>query len=155
MSDEVEARASDTRISVSSRLIIARLLFLAGALGCCAYAVSLGTSQQRLLDALEARNAVIVFLVLALEHIAWWWALKNPDQSRIDWAKKASYVQVVLFISAVFNNSPQDGYMLFTTDPPVPDDIIVAAAPPLLVLISGVNALLLRGIIRAHAARAA
>lgn len=147
MSYEVEAPASDTRISFSSRLIIARLLFLAGALGCCAYAVSLGMSRERLLNILGARGTIVAFLVLALEHVAWWWALRNPDQSRIDWAKKTSYIHVVLFISAIFNNSPQDGYVLLAMTPPVPDDLVMAVAPPLLVIISSINALVLRSAI--------
>ena len=97
MSRELELQASGETASVPSRLTVARLLFLAGALNCCAYAVSLGLSQQRLLNSPEARGAggaVVVFLALALEHVAWWWALRNADQFRIGWAKKAGYMHV-------------------------------------------------------------
>lgn len=143
MSRELELQASGETTSVPSRLTIARLLFLAGALNCCAYAVSLGLSQQRLLNSSEAGGAVVVFLAFTLEHVAWWRTLRNADQFRIDWAKKASYMHVALFLSATLNNSPQNGYVLLAIVPPVPDNIIMAATPPLLVLISGINAFLL------------
>ena len=87
-----------------------------------------------------------MFLALALEHVAWWWTLRNADQFRIGWAKKASYMHVVLFLSATLNNSPRNSHVLLAIVPPVPDNIIIAAAPPLLVLISGINAFLLRRI---------
>ena len=149
MSRELELQASGETASVPSRLTVARLLFLAGALNCCAYAVSLGLSQQRLLNSPEARGAggaVVVFLALALEHVAWWWALRNADQFRIGWAKKASYMHVVLFFSATLNNSPRNGHVLLAIVPSVPENLIIAAAPPLLVLISGINAFVHRRI---------
>mgnify|MGYP001641547150 FL=1 len=149
MSRELELQASGETASVPSRLTVARLLFLAGALNCCAYAVSLGLSQQRLLNSPEVRGAggaVVVFLALALEHVAWWWVLRNADQFRIGWAKKASYMHVVLFFSATLNNSPRNGHVLLAIVPSVPENLIIAAAPPLLVLISGINAFVLRRI---------
>lgn len=112
MSREVETRAWGKRISAPSRLPIARLLFLAGALSRCVYAFSVGLSRQRLLNSPEAEGAAVAFLAFALEHVAWWRTPRNADQSRTGWAKKAGCVRVALFIGVTLDNAPQGGRML-------------------------------------------
>ena len=95
---------------------------------------------------LRSRWCHIAFVIFSLMHIAWWGALRKPNLRRIDLAKKASYVHIVLFISATLNNSPQNKYGIMETAPPIPDDKIVMAVPPLLIVMSCINALLLRSI---------
>lgn len=55
-------------------------------------------------------------------------------------------MHVVLFFSATLNNSPRNGHVLLAIVPSVPENLIIVAAPPLLVLISGINAFVLRRI---------
>lgn len=116
-------------------------------MSCCAYSVALGLSQQGQSYASGAVGAIVAFVIFLLMHIAWWGgALRKPNPRRIDLAKKASYVHIVLFISATLNNSPQNKCGIMETAPPIPDDKIVMAVPPLLIVMSCINALLLRSI---------
>lgn len=149
MDREEEGHASGGMRSVAIKLTAARILFLAGALSCCAYAVALGLSQRGQLSASGAVGAIVAFVVLSLMHVAWWGALRKPHPRRIDVTKKASYVNIVLFISATLKNSPQNKYGIMETIQPIPADKIVMAMPPLLVVMSCINALLLRSVSRA------
>ncbi|RRD29995.1 hypothetical protein [Actinomyces bowdenii] len=146
MDREEEGQASGGIRSVAIKLTAARILFLAGALSCCAYAVALGLSQRGQLHASGAVGSIVAFVMFSLMHVAWWGALRKPHPRRIDLAKKASYVHIVMFISATLKNSPQSNYGIMEAALPIPDDKIVMAMPPLLVVISCINALLLRSV---------
>ena len=77
MDREEEGQASGGVRSFAIKLTAARILFFAGALSCCVYAVALGLSQQGQLHASGAVGAIVAFVVLSLMHVAWWGGFKE------------------------------------------------------------------------------
>ncbi|WP_127842282.1 hypothetical protein [Actinomyces wuliandei] len=145
MSSDLQAQASCKTQPIPSRLMVVRLLFLAGALLCCAHAASIYLSMQRLPNGSETTaGPVVAMLALMLEHAAWWYWLRNISETKIKWAKRMSYMHVVMFVSATLNNSPQRSSNLLLGAPTISDGIVAEAAPPLLVAVSVVAAILLK-----------